>query len=124
MHLHRITHSSLVATMLAVLALSAQSAFAHAKLVSADPAPEATVPDAAAIRLQFSEGLAKKFCSLRLTDAHGKPVSLTPAEAGDAKALAAVPAKALAPGQYTVSWTAVASDDGHRTTGRYHFTVQ
>lgn len=103
-------------------ALAAGPAFAHAKLVAAEPAANATVTTPASIRLRFSEPLAKKFSSFRLEDSHGRRIGLMALEA-DARTLAAKLASTLAPGAYTVSWTAVASDDGHRTTGRYRFTV-
>jgi len=103
--------------------LAAGPAFAHAKLVAAEPAANATVSTPASVRLRFSEPLAKRFSSFTLADSHGRRIGLMAAQA-DARTLAATLASSLAPGAYTVSWTAVASDDGHRTTGRYRFTVR
>ncbi|HUN25841.1 MAG TPA: copper resistance CopC family protein [Steroidobacteraceae bacterium] len=104
-------------------ALAAGPASAHARLVAAAPAANATVAAPARIRLTFSEAVAKRFSSFRLEDSHGHRIDLTPVPA-DARTLAASPVSALAPGRYTVSWTAVASDDGHRTAGRYRFIVR
>jgi len=97
---------------------------AHAKLVSADPAPNATVSAPQVIRLEFSEEIAKSFSMFRVARADGSPVRLAAAAGGDAKSLAAAPSARLTAGVYTVSWTAVATDDGHKTSGRYHFTVR
>jgi methionine-rich copper-binding protein CopC len=34
------------------------------------------------------------------------------------------PGTTLAPGRYTVKWTAVSTDDGHKVSGSYSFTVR
>ncbi len=99
-------------------------AFAHAKLVGEDPAAQSTVASPGKIQLHFSEDLAKNFSSFKLTDSNGTAVALSGSDAADAKSLAAVPKGALAPGTYTVSWTAVASDDGHKSSGSFVFTVR
>ena len=97
---------------------------AHAKLVSADPAPDAMTATPQRIHLEFSAELAKSFSSFRLTGADGKAIALMPRETPDKKALEAVPTMPLRSGLYTVSWTAVSTDDAHKTTGSYRFTVQ
>jgi copper resistance protein C len=104
--------------------LSASVAQAHARLVSAEPAAQSTAAAPAKIQLHFSEDLAKKFSTFKLADASGTAVALTAADGSDAKSLAAMPAGALAPGTYTVTWTAVASDDGHKSTGSFVFSVK
>ena len=98
--------------------------YAHATLVTADPAPNATVTAPKMIQLQFSTELAQKFSTLKLTDTDGTAVALTTMESKNAKVLMAMPSAPLAPGLYTVSWTAVSTDDGHKTAGTYSFTVQ
>jgi len=110
---------SVVITLLGVT-----SAQAHARLVSAEPAAQSAGVAPAKIQLHFSEELAKKFSNFKLADPKGIVVPLTPAEGADAKSLAAAPAAALVPGVYTVTWTAVASDDGHKSTGMFIFTVK
>jgi methionine-rich copper-binding protein CopC len=102
----------------------ASPAQAHATLVTAEPAPNATVASPKMIELQFSTELAKKFSSFKLTDTDGNPVALSAMEGKDAKTIAAMPAAPLAPGLYTVSWTAVSTNDGHKTAGSFSFTVQ
>lgn len=113
-----------LATVGGLALFSASQAQAHAKLVKSDPSANATIAAPRLIHLQFSEALARKFSSFKLTDASGKPVTLTVVDAADAKALEATPSVTLSPGIYTVAWTAVASDDGHKTTGTYTFTIQ
>jgi copper resistance protein C len=104
--------------------LWATHAQAHARLVTSDPAANARVAAPKLIQLQFSSELAKKFSNFKLTDTGGNPVGIVMTASSDARTLAAKPAVALAPGLYTVSWTAVSSDDGHKTSGSYSFTVQ
>jgi methionine-rich copper-binding protein CopC len=111
-------------TLCIAASLWAAQAQAHAKLVSADPAPSATVAAPKAIHLEFSEEIAKKFSSFKLTDTDGYAVAVMTMKAKDAKSLEAMPNAALSPGVYTVSWTAVSTDDGHKMTGSYSFTVQ
>jgi copper resistance protein C len=99
-------------------------ASAHAGLVSAEPAPNATVGAPMNIHLQFNEEIVAKFSSFRLTDTDGNAVPMMSMKARDAKSLDAMPTSKLAPGLYTITWTAVSTDDGHKTTGTFSFTVQ
>jgi methionine-rich copper-binding protein CopC len=107
-----------------LLLLGVSAAQGHARLLNAEPAAQSTGAAPVKIQLHFSEELAKKFSSFKLADASGVTVLLTPADSADPKSLAASPATALMPGQYTVTWTAVASDDGHKTSGTYVFSVK
>jgi hypothetical protein len=109
---------------LLALVLGVGQAQAHAKLVSSDPAPDATVSALKLIQLHFSEAIARKFSSLRLTNTHGNVVAIMAMTAADAKSLSVMPDAALAPGLYTISWTAVATDDGHKTMGTFSFKVK
>ncbi len=104
--------------------LGVGQAQAHAKLVTSDPAANATVAAPKMIQLQFNEELAKKLSSAKLTDTDGKAVASMSMEAKDAKSLTVMPGTTLAPGLYTVSWIAVTTDDGHKTTGSFSFTVK
>jgi methionine-rich copper-binding protein CopC len=97
---------------------------AHARLITADPAPNATVTAPKLIHLQFSTELAKKFCTFKVTDTDGSPVGLATVDNKDPKVLEMMAAAPLQPGLYTVSWTAVSTDDGHKTMGSFSFTVQ
>jgi copper resistance protein C len=124
--MHRTAPPLAVAAVITGLLASftATPALAHAKLVSADPAPNATVASPRVVHLQFSEALAPRFSSFKLAATDGKPVPMRATQNQDAKVLEGMPNAALAPGVYTVSWTAVATDDGHKTTGSYRFTVK
>jgi copper resistance protein C len=104
--------------------LGAAQAQAHAKLISADPAPNATVAAPSLIQLHFSEEIARKFSSIKLTNTAGAAIAIMAMEAKDAKSLSIMPNAALSPGLYTVTWTAVATDDGHKSTGTFSFTVK
>jgi methionine-rich copper-binding protein CopC len=117
----------LMATWVALCAsalLGVGQAQAHAKLVTADPAPNATVAAPTLIQLQFSEAIAKKLSSAKLTDTDGNAVATMSMESKDAKSLAIMPNSTLAAGVYTVTWTAVSTGDGHKMTGNYSFTVR
>jgi methionine-rich copper-binding protein CopC len=104
----------------------APPAFAHAKLVSADPANGASAPAGLAkLHLGFSEPIVIKLSGAAVTDAAGKVVpSSAMADPADAKALLVATKSPLKTGAYTVAWRAVASDDGHKTAGRYSFVVK
>jgi hypothetical protein len=111
-----------VACLVAVLGPG--QARAHAKLLSATPAANATVASAPLIQLRFSEELTKQFSSLKLTDTDGDPVALKSVAGEGDSDLQASPAMPLASGLYTVWWVAVSTDDGHKVSGNFSFTVQ
>jgi methionine-rich copper-binding protein CopC len=114
-----------VATLLA--ASTASSAFAHAHLVSSEPAANAAVAAPAEVTIHFTEPLEPAFSRIELADASGK--SALPAASAasvvdkdDAKIMH-LPLPPLSAGRYAVHWTAVATD-GHRTQGNFAFVVQ
>lgn len=118
-------HRSAGSALIFVILLSCGAvAHAHAKLAGAEPAAQSTGPSPAKIQLHFSEEVAKKFSSFRLSDANGVAIPLSATDAADPKSLAATPKIPLAPGVYTVTWTAIASDDGHKSGGSFVFTVK
>jgi methionine-rich copper-binding protein CopC len=110
--------------MFVVFLLGAAQAQAHARLVSAEPAANATVAAPMLIQLHFSEEIARKFSSIKLTHTGGGAIALMTRDAKDTKSLLIMPNAALAPGSYTITWIAVATDDGHRSTGTFSFTVK
>jgi methionine-rich copper-binding protein CopC len=114
-----------LAAVLGALALS-PAAWAHAKLVGADPAAGGEAKAGLVkLRLAFSEAVAAKLSGAALTDAAGQPVATAPAmiDPADPKALVMATKAPLKAGRYTVVWRAVASDDGHLTKGVYSFMV-
>jgi len=113
-----------IATALALAAVAAAlagQAQAHAALVKADPAKEASVGAAPTINLQFSEKVEPKFSGAQLMKANGDNVPVTSKASGNT--IVATPKAPLKPGSYMVMWYAVA-DDGHRSNGDYNFTVK
>ncbi|CAG9233950.1 Protein yobA [Burkholderia vietnamiensis] len=103
----------------------AQAAHAHAHPKTLDPAADATLASAPhEVAIDFSETLEPAFSSIVVTDSHGQSVAdgKSAVDAGNRKRMH-VALASLAAGTYTVAWVAVASD-GHRTQGRYTFTVK
>ena len=102
----------------------ASNAFAHATPTSRDPSPNAQVDAPSAVTIRFSEPLEPAFSKIVLVDANGKPAAsaASQVDAKDKKTMQ-LALQPLAPGRYTVQWTAVA-EDGHRTKGSYAFNVK
>ncbi|HYM19128.1 MAG TPA: copper homeostasis periplasmic binding protein CopC [Micropepsaceae bacterium] len=102
------------------------AAYAHATLKAENPAPNAVVSNSLKeVRLTFSEAVTPAFSGIKLTDLTGKAIA-TGAPHLDAKNQKAlvVPLKStLAAGKYQLAWYAV-SDDAHRVTGKYSFSVK
>ncbi len=120
-----IAFGTLAVASTALAFFAASPAMAHAALVHANPAADATVASPDQIALQFSEGLAAKFSSLELSK-DGKKVALAKLaiDPKGMKDMTVAPQAPLTPGLYKVTWTAVASDDLHKTQGSFSFTVK
>jgi methionine-rich copper-binding protein CopC len=99
----------------------------HIRLLKSAPAAHDTLADApAAIRLWFSEKVELKVTTVKLVHADGTPIRLARPELNSAKDTAAIAVTIthpLAPGGYTVGWSA-ASDDGHPAKGTIDFFVK
>lgn len=107
-----------------VLALQAGSAFAHAGLEGAVPADGATVTAPDALVLTFTEAVSASMSGVVVKAADGSKVAIGDATLSDDKATLTIPLTAKpAAGVYTVEWHAL-SDDGHKTHGKFTFTVQ
>ena len=117
--------TSTVLAMIAAggLMLAASQAAAHAKLVSANPAPDATVAAPKAISLKVSEKLEPKFSGFEIAKASGGAVPIKTKIAKGGMVIDGALAAPLAPGAYKVSWHAVTAD-AHRMNGAYSFTVR
>ena len=107
----------------AILGLATTQASAHTQLVSAEPVADTTVAALEKITLHFNDTLEARVSSISLTNAEGDSISMAPAAAPDENSMAATPEAPLAPGVYTVSWTAVGSD-AHAMNGTLSFTVE
>jgi methionine-rich copper-binding protein CopC len=105
-------------TALALTALTATAAFAHAELKTSTPAAGATVAAPQHLMLTFSEKV--RVTNLKLVSA-GKDVPVTVDRAASSDTVH-VPVPALAPGNYEVQWTVVGAD-GHPMNGKLAFTV-
>lgn len=116
---------TLTAVLALTLALGATAAAeAHAKLVKSDPPAGGEPKDKSNLELTFSEEISGKLSGATVMDSAGKKVvSTSMADQGN-KGLMVMMKAPLAPGDYKVDWHAVASDDGHRTTGTVPFTVK
>lgn len=110
----------------AAAVLVAAPAFAHTKLVTANPAPNATVK-AAPERLQitFNEPVLPRFVTVAVTGPNGKKLHVASA-AVDPKNRSKVNAVVHGfgrAGAYRVDWSAAGSDM-HRMNGSYSFTLR
>ena len=118
--------TTLAAALILGLPLVSSPALAHAELVSAVPAAEATVsaPLPTELRLTFSEPIELAFTKVSVKGSDGQALALgaLALDAADAKTLIVPLAAALPAGSVTVEWTAVAAD-GHKSKGSYTLGV-
>jgi copper resistance protein C len=105
-------------------ACASTAAFAHAQLEKATPPVGGTVASASEIRLEFSEGVERKFTKISVTGPGGAvPLGAANTESGNQAVLIVPISKPLRPGAYRVHWQAV-SVDTHHTQGTFEFTVK
>lgn len=115
---------SRLALGLALTLAATAGAQAHAKLVSADPPIDGVAKAAPKnVDLLFSEEISEKLSGATIKDTDGRTVPASIMSEKANKGLMIMMKEPLKPGAYSVAWHAVASDDGHRTTGTYKFTV-
>ena len=108
----------------AALTAVASTAFAHAKPIKSDPAAGGEPQDKSNLELTFNEEISGKLSGAEVKDAAGaKVASSSMADQGN-KGLMVMLKAPLKAGDYKVDWHAVSSDDGHKTTGSYSFTVK
>ena len=107
----------------AAVAFAAGPAAAHARLVSATPAPDATVAAPRTLSLTYTERTVPAFSGFDDDNAAGEKVAIRTSVAEDGKTLTGTLARPLTAGAYRVDWR-IASSDGHRMTGSYSFTVR
>jgi copper resistance protein C len=125
MKLFNFSRPALRALMSGAAALVVTStAFAHAHLMSSEPAANAQVDAPTEVTIHFTEPLEPAFSKIELSDTSGKPAAQAASQVdkNDAKVMhLALPQ--LTAGRYAVQWTAVATD-GHRTQGNFAFIVK
>jgi copper resistance protein C len=115
---------AMLLTAMAVSALAAGQASAHAKLVSSSPAAASTVAAPKTITLTFNEKLAPAFSTFELTMADGMKTPVKTTVSKDRKSITGAPQGKLTPGGYRIAWHVAAADDGHRMDGVVAFTVK
>lgn len=103
----------------------AAPAYAHTKLMTANPAPNSVVSRAPQrIVITFNEPVLTRFVSMTVTGPAGKlhvmPVQTDPKNKARVSAIVHGGGK---PGVYRVDWAAAGSDM-HKMTGSYSFTVR
>ena len=100
-------------------------ALAHAELKSSVPEKDATLKTAPTeVSIEFTEEINPKLSLIVVGDAKGRHVDKGDSHlvGDDAKHLS-VDLNALPAGVYTVTWTSVAADDGHKLSDKFTFTV-
>jgi len=107
----------------AALVVAAGPAFAHASLVRANPARDATVAPLQRVQLEFSAHIETRFSTVQIVSASGRTLAGDSAVGSENRTLTATLDRPLAPGGYRVEWRIV-SADGHRMQGDYGFTVR
>ena len=101
--------------------VAAGPCLAHAKLQSSSPADNAHLTEAPkTLTLKFSE--AAQLAVLKLVR-DGKEVPVPLDKGAKPAQTFTLTLPALAPGNYTVQWSAVAADDGHVTKRRIAFSM-
>lgn len=117
---------NLILSVVAATALIAGPAFAHTRLVTANPAPNATVRAVPAqLQITFNEPVLPRFLTLAVTGPDGAKLHVA-SVAVDPQNRARVQAVVHGfqrPGAYKVDWAAAGSDM-HRMTGSYSFTLR
>jgi methionine-rich copper-binding protein CopC len=122
----------MIAALAALGALSVPvAALAHAKVIAATPAANATVAPTRTVRLAFSERIMPRLSSatLTMTSSPGmanhvmKMTGVTSAVSEDGKSITLTGAMPLSAGSYRVDWVIVGVDT-HRITGTHAFSVR
>jgi copper resistance protein C len=103
-------------------AILAGPCMAHAKLQSSTPAKDAQLAEPPkSLTLTFNE--AAQVAVLKLIGG-GKEIPVALDKNAKASSSFTCPLPTLAPGSYTVQWTAIAADDGHVTKGSFVFSIR
>jgi methionine-rich copper-binding protein CopC len=119
-------HMKSTALLSAALIMAADgTAFAHAELRSSAPQKDAVLKAAPAeIAIEFSEEVNPTLSHIVVKDAAGRRVDKKDGHvAADDPKHFSVDLEPLAAGEYEVSWTSVAAEDGHKLSGTFRFKV-
>jgi methionine-rich copper-binding protein CopC len=112
-----------VVASLGVILATPGSAFAHARLITAFPAPGSTVQGALShLSLGFDEAVTLVPHSVSVTTDLGVPVALDAPVLRGGRTVTANLQDQLAAGRYVLAWR-VRSDDGHIESATFFFSV-
>src|SRR5215218_10549940 len=124
--IHRLRSTLLLsAALLCAAAPASAGAAFHLRLVSSDPAADATLSaPPATLRLTFSEAPELAVTTVRLRGPGDRAVALgrLARARGDRATVVATPRAPLGHGRYALTWRTM-SRDGHAMNGTFHFTV-
>ena len=117
----------LIVAAVAWLTLCAPPAGAHALLIHADPAPNATLSQSPSqLLLTFTEPIDPSLSTIELVDTRGRPVpgvAKSQPVPGSPSQLRVVITTSLPKGVYTVNWLTVSTVDGHEASDSYAFGI-
>src|SRR5947209_3461051 len=122
----RVLRAVPVVAFVLVLLTNTGVAWAHARVVRADPAPDVVLPSTPPrIHLWFSEDLNGAASRIVVWDRYRHVMNQGNAQlvSGQPRQMV-VALKPLRPGSYLVLWTSVSAQDGHVLRGSYLFSVQ
>lgn len=117
-------HAAFFATIAAAALLIAGPASAHARLISSNPAANATIAAPKTLSLTFDEKLTPAFSTFELATAGGAKSPVKTSVSKDRKTITGTPGGKLMAGMYKLTWRAATADDGHRMDGVVTFTVK
>jgi copper transport protein len=111
---------------IAYLGLAPGTAWAHANLDRADPAPGAQLDQAPSqVRLTFSEAVDNSFSRIQLLNTKGDAVDRGDSHVapGDPQSMMVSVPDQLPDGVYTVAWRTLSAVDGHTVNGAFPLIV-
>jgi methionine-rich copper-binding protein CopC len=114
-----------IATLL-LFSVTAERALAHARLESANPAPDTVVAPPPELRIWFTQELTLSGNDIVVTDAAGSRLDNADARVDQTdpnRKQLVVTLQPLPAGTYLVTYTARSADDGHDYTDSYSFAV-
>jgi hypothetical protein len=118
-------HNAVIAVVLTLTLAAAGIAYAHAELEASVPQKNAVLKAAPTeVAIDFSEEVNPKLSRIVVKDAQGKEVDKSDGHVApdDAKHFS-VNLSPLQAGVYSVHWTSVSADDGHKESGTFKFTI-
>ncbi|MGZ3197241.1 MAG: copper resistance protein CopC [Croceibacterium sp.] len=115
----------LLISIAAVALAPATPALAHAKVVSSNPAANATIAAPKQFSVTFNEKLVPAFSKIEISMAGmDMKVPVKTSLSTDGKTITAVPQGKFVKGGYVINWSAAAADDGHHTAGSIPFKIK